>query len=63
MEFENDIVIIHEVKKPHVVLIENDNDEEFLINGESACCHKRLYPFDVLDALQKKGWKILVMFS
>lgn len=42
------------LEKPYVMLIDGI-DEELLINGESLCCHKRLYPFDVLDALQKQG--------
>lgn len=54
----NRITFTHEsrkmLEKPYVMLIDGI-DEELLINGESVCCHKRLYPFDVLDALQKKG--------
>lgn len=39
---------------PYVVLDES-NDEELRINGESVCCHKHLYPADVLEALAKHG--------
>ena len=39
---------------PYVVLDESD-DEELRINGESVCCHKRLYPADVLEALAEYG--------
>ena len=42
------------LEKPCVVLIDG-NDEELFINGESVCCYKRLYPSDVLDALQEYG--------
>lgn len=55
----NDIIFTHGevgkmLEKPYVVFIEG-NDEELLINGKSVCCHKRLYPFDVLDALRQHG--------
>ena len=39
---------------PYVVLDESD-DEELRINGETICRHKRLYPSDVLEALDKCG--------
>jgi len=60
MDFENDIRFSHEetkilLDKPYVVLVENDDDDELRINGESVCCHKRLYPYDVLDALKNQG--------
>lgn len=56
---KDDIIFTHEdtkmlLDKPYVVLCDSA-DEELLINGESVCCHKRLYPFDVLNALQKYG--------
>lgn len=56
---EAEILLTHEDTKkllelPYVVLDEN-NDEELRINGESVCCHKHLYPADVLEALAKHG--------
>ena len=56
---EADIHLTHEDTKkllelPYVVLDESD-DEELRINGKSVCCHKRLYPADVLEALAKHG--------
>ena len=56
---KEDIIFSHEDTKkslelPYVVLDES-NDEELRINGESVCCHKRLYAIDVLDALDKYG--------
>lgn len=39
---------------PYVVLDESD-DEELRINGKSVCCHKRLYPADILEALAEYG--------
>lgn len=41
-------------KLPCVKLVE-DYDEELFINGKSVCCHKHLYPADVLDALDECG--------
>ena len=54
-----DVIFSHEDTKellelPYVVLNESD-DEELRINGKSICCHKRLYPADVLEALAKHG--------
>ena len=54
---KEDVIFTHEDTKkllelPYVVLDESD-DEELFINGESVCCHKRLYPADVLEALAK----------
>ena len=56
---KEDVVFSHEdtkklLKLPFIVLDES-NDEELRINGESVCCHKRLYPVDVLKALAKHG--------
>ena len=56
---KEDVIFSHEDTKkllelPYVVLDESD-DEELRINGESVCCHKRLYPVDVLEALAKHG--------
>lgn len=56
---ESDIHLTHEDTKkllelPYVVLDESD-DEELRINGKSVCCHKHLYPADVLEALAKHG--------
>lgn len=56
---KKDIVFTHEDTKkllelPYVVLDERD-DEELRINGESVCHHKHLYPADVLEALAKHG--------
>lgn len=56
---KEDIVFNHEdIKKllelPDVVLDESC-DEELRINGETVCCHKRLYPTDVLEALAEYG--------
>ena len=56
---KEDVIFTHEDTKkllelPYVVLDESD-DEELSINGESVCCHKRLYPADVLEALAKHG--------
>lgn len=39
---------------PKVLLIEN-GDEELFINGESVCCHDRLYPLEVLQILDDYG--------
>lgn len=39
---------------PYVVLDER-NDKELRINGELVCCHKHLYPADVLEALAGYG--------
>lgn len=60
MNSKNNINFRHEetrvlLNKPYVVLVENEYDEELRINGESVCCHKKLYPFDILDALKNKG--------
>ena len=56
---KEDVIFSHEdtkelLKLPYVVLNESD-DEELRINGKSICCHKRLYPADVLEALAKHG--------
>lgn len=56
---ETDIHLTHEdtnnlLELPYVVLDESD-DEELRINGKSVCCHKHLYPADVLEALAKHG--------
>lgn len=56
---ETEIQISHEDTKkllelPNVVLDERD-DEELRINGESVCHHKRLYAVDVLEALAEHG--------
>lgn len=56
---KEDVVFSHEDTKkllelPFIVLDES-NDEELRINGEYVCCHKRLYPVDVLKALAKHG--------
>ena len=56
---KEDVIFSHEDTKellelPYVVLNESD-DEELRINGKSICCHKRLYPADVLEALAKHG--------
>ena len=39
---------------PKVLLIEN-GDEELFINGESVCCHDRLYLSEVLQMLADYG--------
>lgn len=39
---------------PEVLLVE-DFDDELFINGKSVCCHKNLYPYDVLKALDDYG--------
>lgn len=59
VHYKNELAIIREAinmydKLPCVKLVE-DYDEELFINGESVCCHKHLYPADVLDALDKRG--------
>lgn len=56
---KEDIIFTHEDTKkllelPYVTLDESD-DEELRINGKSVCCHKHLYPADVLEALAKHG--------
>lgn len=56
---ENELAIIRQAintyeKLPCVKLID-DYAEELFINSESVCCHKHLYPADVLDALDKYG--------
>lgn len=56
---KEDVIFTHEdtkklIELPYVVLDESD-DEELRINGESVCCHKRLYPVDVLESLAKHG--------
>lgn len=56
---ENEIAIIRQTinmyeKLPCVKLVD-EYDEELFINGESVCCHKHLYPADVLDALDERG--------
>lgn len=55
----SDIIFTYEdskkmFNKPYVVLVEGA-DEELFINGESVCCHKRLYSSDILDALKENG--------
>ena len=54
-----DIVLNHKdikelLELPYVVLDEC-NDKELRINGELVCCHKHLYPIDVLKALAEYG--------
>ena len=56
---KEDVIFTHEdtkklIELPYVVLDESD-DEELRINGESVCYHKRLYLADVLEALAKHG--------
>ena len=40
---------------PKVTLVELPCEEELFINGKSVCCHKHLYPSDVLIALEESG--------
>ena len=56
---ENEIEVIRQAitmyeKVPCVKLVDG-YDEELFINDESVCCHKHLYPADVLDALDERG--------
>ena len=56
---KEDVIFTHEDTKkllelPYVVLDESD-DEELIINGKTVCCHKHLYPVDVLNALDECG--------
>ena len=56
---ENELEVIRQAiatydKLPSVKLTD-DYDEELFIDDESLCCHKHLYPADVLDALDKQG--------
>ena len=59
VHYENELAIIRQAinmyEKLPCVKLTDDYDEELLINGESVCCHKHLYPADVLDALDKYG--------
>lgn len=59
VHYKNEVEIIRQAinmyAKLPCVKLTDDYDEELFINGESVCCHKHLYPADVLDALDERG--------
>ncbi len=43
------------IYRPRVHLLEDDCEEALYINGKLIMCHDRLYPSEILDALEKAG--------